>query len=487
MRKLEFLDIVRAQDRILFQQIEIPGFPNADAEARIALSNTAYKLIESKDQALIDSFADHPEDIYQEITDTVTASGKADFKSYRAVMNVADGIKITNSKANYIEYLQEVLCRPYFKALAEYGLPCDQPIRLIKNHAEKVFKRKPKELRKKAEEPSQDYWKTSSSTIIKRTVTAFTGLSDIPIATRQEAIKKGLAAWQDKPTQGLAKVHFKEDLRELEITMPNISGNIIIVKLFLFLLSKVNEQAFSSDGKRAEPFQISFTLQELVNEKIYSTTSNAYRGLFRGTEKSRPALEILTQTKIFGEESAMDGKSENNALTNRPFFRSNYEKARGQGQPVIVRLEELQNWEAIMQTFTILPKWCFSLDEKAFLCAFTIFFTARVNASHGEPGKFKIYYKQFQKSMNLRNEKAHENPTDRIIKKIESSIQKVVSTSKKYEPIRIKLHKPENASPYQILDKAYITGSLTGYAKRFMYDAIGRTQGEEEPYTDDSK
>ena len=441
MRKLEFLDIVRAQDRILFQQIEIPGFPNADAEARIALSNTAYKLIESKDQALIDSFADHPEDIYQEITDTVTASGKADFKSYRAVMNVADGIKITNSKANYIEYVQEVLCRPYFKALAEYGLPWDQPIRLIKDHADKVFQRH-------APKKQDGFFELASSTIVAYHVQVLSRLDAIPDG------KPGckLETWKRLTNNNnLLEVHFHDKKRDLVFTLP-VPGktNIHTLKLFLFLLSKVNEQAFDHTGKRISD-RVSFPVQELIDLDIYTDPKNALRGFLT-------SADIIPQIRLSGLEASFDGKIENQAFANLAYF-TGYDKPKG-SSIITFYLETRQNWEPILDFYMILPKSVFSIkSEKAFLLIYELFLYARRNPSKN---KLKLTFKHLQKVLNLPDEKAH----NKVREKLLEPILEAIKIASELDEISIETCIPSNATARQILDEGYITYSLKGEARK---------------------
>lgn len=447
MRKLEFLDIVRAQDKILFSQMQIPGYQNPDAETRMMLSNTAHKLLESHDQALIDAFADHPEDLYQEITDTVTASGKSDFKAYRTVMNVADGIKITYSKANYIEYLQDVLCRPYFKALAEYGLSWDQPLQLINDHANRVFT-----VKHHAPNKPDGFLEIASSTIVAYHVQVLSQLDAIPDG--QPGCK--LKAWKrltgDKE---LLEVHFHDKKRDLVFTLP-IPGktNIHTLKLFLFLLGKVNEQAFDHTGKRLSD-RVSFPIQELIDIGIYTDPKNATRGFLS-------SADIIPQIRIKGLEASFDGSIENQSFANLPYF-TGYEKPKGSSN-VTFYLETRQNWKPILDFYMILPKSVFSIrHEKAFLLIYEIFLTARRNA---KKNKIKITFEHLQKVLNLPDEKAH----DKVREKILNPILEAIEIASSLEEITIEKHEPTNANARQILDDGYIYVSLKGEARKRIRD-----------------
>lgn len=443
MRKLDFLDIVRAQDKILFSQMQIPGYQNPDAETRMMLYNTAHKLMESHDQALIDAFADHPEDLYQEITDTVTASGKDDFKSYRAVMNVADGIKITHSKANYIEYLKDVLCRPYFKALAEYGLSWDKPLQLIQDHANRVFA-----VQHHAPNKPDGYIEIPSSTIVAYHVQVLSRLDAIPDG--EPGCK--LEAWKRLTSDHeLLEVHFHDEKRDLTFTLP-IPGktNIHTLKLFLFLLGKVNEQAFDHNHRMISD-RVSFTISELIDIDIYTDPKNAVRGFLK-------SADIIPQIKIKGLEASFDGDPENQSFEYLSYF-TGYKKEKG-SSVITFYLQTDQNWKPILDFYMILPKSVFSIKhEKAFLLIYEIFLSARRNA---KKNKIKITYKYLQKVLNLPDEKAH----NKVREKILDPILEAIEIASSLEEITIKKHEPTNANARQILDDGYIYVSLKGEARK---------------------
>lgn len=444
MRKLDIIDIARAQDKILFSQIQIPGYQNPDAETRLMLSNTAHRLLfEKQDQAYIDAFADHPEDLYQEITDTVTASGKSDFKAYRAVMNIADGIKITYSKANYIEYLQDVLCRPYFKALAEYGLSWDQPIQLIKDHANRVFT-----VKHHAPNKPTGLIEIASSTIVAYHIQVLSQLDAIPDG--EPGCK--LEAWKRLTSnKELMEVHFRDKKRDLTFTLP-IPGktNIHTLKLFLFLLGKVNEQAFDHTGKRLSD-RVSFPIQELIDIGIYTDPKNATRGFLS-------SADIIPQIRIKGLEASFDGSIENQSFANLSYF-TGYEKPKGSSN-VTFYLETRQNWEPILDFYMSLPKSAFSIkNEKAFLLIYELILHARRNA---DKNKLKLTLSYLQKVLNLPDEKAH----NKVREKILNPILEAIKIASSLEEITIEKHEPTNANARQILDNGYIDYWVKGELRK---------------------
>lgn len=194
-----------------------------------------------------------------------------------------------------------------------------------------------------------------------------------------------------------------------------------IKKVFSFILMKITEQAFHG-GELVRDF-IEFELYELVELGIYKTLDTARRGFDTS----------FAQLKTFEIEGASHrGKKKISASFSDDPSASRFMfigKDKGHGTRTIYLNTKL-NWGFVIQYYTIMPRWAFSLSSRAFDLTYYIFYLARQHMKDiKENGKFTIGMRAIQAQLNIPDAKDTMNPRRDIIDAIENAITEIEEAS----------------------------------------------------------
>lgn len=156
--------------------------------------------------------------------------------------------------------------------------------------------------------------------------------------------------------------------------------NKTFTKVLLFTLQKMTAQNF--------PLEVGFSLQELVDLGMYSTTSNAGRAVkdFFAQQK----LTTLSGTVKKGRKTV---KEEGGIL----FYHYRLENGF-----VKLSVNENFNMEFIANYFTIFPRFAYALSNNAFSLVRYIFFLARQNTQAiKDKGTFRISLEAIRENLGL--------------------------------------------------------------------------------------
>lgn len=234
-----------------------------------------------------------------------------------------------------------------------------------------------------------------------------------------------------------------------------IGSNKPAKKMFVFSLIKMNEQAFSEGTLRRNYIQ--FPLQELIDIGYYSRPQSARKGF-------NDAMDILTDLKIKGTLQKGKKKTIEQAAVEVLFTGANIKKS-----TCTIYLNERINWSFIATFYTILPKYYFSLPNRASDLLYYIFYIARQRVKDiEERGYFTIGLRAIQERLNLPTEKGNCNPDRTIKQPIEEAITAIEEASKDLEFTITPIYNlGDPISNY--LSNGYLKIELKGkYAKGFI-------------------
>jgi len=189
--------------------------------------------------------------------------------------------------------------------------------------------------------------------------------------------------------------------------------NKTFTKVLLFTLQKMTAQNF--------PLEVGFSLQELVELGMYSTTSNAGRAV-----KEFFAQQKLTTLSGIVKKGRKTVKEEGGVLFYHYRLNNGY---------VTLSVNENFNMEFIANYFTVFPRFAYRLSNNAFSLVRYIFFLARQNAQAiKNKGTFTISLKAVRENLGLpsvdevNNRKYKQyiiEPIEKAIEEIEDALQKV--------------------------------------------------------------
>lgn len=189
--------------------------------------------------------------------------------------------------------------------------------------------------------------------------------------------------------------------------------NKTFTKVLLFTLQKMTAQHF--------PLEVGFSLQELVDLGMYSTTSNAGRAV-----KDFFAQQKLTTISGTVKKGRKTVKEEGGIL----FYHYRLENGF-----VKLSVNENFNMEFIANYFTIFPRFAYALSNNSFSLVRYIFFLARQNApAIKNKGTFKISLEAVRENLGLpsvddvKNRKYRQyiiEPIEKAIEEIEEALQTV--------------------------------------------------------------
>lgn len=182
--------------------------------------------------------------------------------------------------------------------------------------------------------------------------------------------------------------------------------NKAFAKVLLFTLQKMNAQNF--------PLEVGFTLQELVDLGMYSTTSNAGRAI-------KEFFAQQKQTMLSGsvKKGRKTVKEEGGVLFYHYRLENGYVK---------LFVNENFNMEFIANYFTVFPRFAYALSNNAFNLVRYIFFLARQNTKPiKEKGTFTISLDNVRENLGLPapDEVKNRRYKQLIIEPIEAAIEEI--------------------------------------------------------------
>lgn len=195
--------------------------------------------------------------------------------------------------------------------------------------------------------------------------------------------------------------------------------NKTFTKVLLFTLQKMTAQHF--------PLEVGFSLQELVDLGMYSTTSNAGRAVKEFFAQQKRTT--LSGTVKKGKKTV---KEEGGVLFYHYRLKNGY---------VTLSVNENFNMEFIANYFTVFPRFAYALSNNAFSLVRYIFFLARQNAQAiKDKGTFRISLEAVRENLGLPSPEDVNNRKYRqyIIEPIEKAIEETeealrnVSEAKEY-------------------------------------------------------
>ena len=189
--------------------------------------------------------------------------------------------------------------------------------------------------------------------------------------------------------------------------------NKTFTKALLFTLQKMTAQNF--------PLEVGFSLQELVDLGMYSTTSNANRAI----------KEFFNQQK----QTTLSGTVKKGKKTVREEGGVLFYHYRINNGYVTLSVNENFNMEFIANYFTVFPRFAYALSNNAFSLVRYIFFLARQNTrAIKEKGTFTISLEAVRDNLGLpsveevKNRKYKQfiiSPIEAAIEEIEEALEKV--------------------------------------------------------------
>ena len=182
--------------------------------------------------------------------------------------------------------------------------------------------------------------------------------------------------------------------------------NKTFAKVLLFTLQKMTAQNF--------PLEVGFSLQELVDLGMYSTTSNAGRAVKAFFEQQK--LTTLSGTVKKGKKTV---KEEGGVLFYHYKINNGF---------VTLSVNENFNLDFIASYFTVFPRFAYALSNNAFSLVRYIFFLARQNTQAiKDKGTFTISLENIRENLGLPSIDEVKNRKYRqfIIEPIEKAIEEV--------------------------------------------------------------
>ena len=189
--------------------------------------------------------------------------------------------------------------------------------------------------------------------------------------------------------------------------------NKTFTKVLLFALQKMTAQHF--------PLEVGFSLQELVDLGMYSTTSNAGRAVKDFFDQQK--LTTISGTVKRGKKTI---KEEGGVLFYHYRLKNGF---------VTLSVNENFNMEFIANYFTVFPRFAYALSNNAFSLVRYIFFLARQNTQAiKDKGTFTINLEAIRENLGLpsvedvKNRKYKQfiiDPVEKAIEEIEEALTSV--------------------------------------------------------------
>lgn len=245
----------------------------------------------------------------------------------------------------------------------------------------------------------------------------------------------------------------------------NLKGySVATKKIFALILEKINEQAFH-DGILIRNY-VNFPIKELIERGIYSTPQSAMKGI-------KISANTLTSIKLEGRFTFKKGSTVE--------FSSSYimavlfptiEAMRGQ---CTIKLNDDVNWSFILQAFSMLPIYYYSLPNRASELLYLIFATARQHTEDIKGrGHFSIGFRAIQQALHLPDEDKTTHPQRDIKDEINNAIDDIEKAHREYfrNDEKLLFLSAEYGDSWPIarfLNEGYLQVSLSGtFAQPFI-------------------
>lgn len=193
---------------------------------------------------------------------------------------------------------------------------------------------------------------------------------------------------------------------EMKNALKYLGKNKTFIKLLIFSLQKMTAQNF--------PLEVGFSLQELVDLGMYSTTSNAWRAV-----KSFYEQQLDTPLSGTVKKGKKTVKEEEGVLFYHRKVDNNF---------ITLYVNENLNTEFIANYFTVFPRFAYALSNNAFSLVWYIFYLARQNSQDIKDKKtFTINLEKVRENLGLPSveEVKHRKYRDNIIDPIETAIEEI--------------------------------------------------------------
>lgn len=350
---------------------------------------------------------------------------KKDAKFYCEIYEAAYGITLTPDEVIRVFERMDNEIGKYIRT--NHQVMNEQEEEELKTKIQILFQKLLKELRDSAK---CKYMPTSSaiSSIIDAMHAGQNGQNNIDnwLKRKTEISHTNYSVTHGDPMNGeQGKIIFRHDINNgqgyVKLKIPDAVFNELLGfsvaprKIFVFLLEKINEQAFHDNHLTRN--YVDFQANELIERGVYTTRQSALKGL-------KIAMNILTGIQIEGEYRfnknniiSYSSKSEGGNI-----FRF-WENVRGNWR---VYIEENANWRFIFQAFSILPIYYYRLPYRASELLYLIFTKARQNTGNiKERGYFTIGFRTIQQALNLPDEDKIEHPQRDIKDVINNAIDDI--------------------------------------------------------------
>lgn len=269
------------------------------------------------------------------------------------------------------------------------------------------------------------------------------------------------------------KIIFRHDISDgrgyVKLKMPESTFDELVgfrvapKKILVFLLEKVNEQAFH-DGKLTRNY-VDFSAKELIERGVYKTRQSALKGL-------KAAMNILTGIQIegeyhFGKNNTVSYVSSNEGGNIFRFWQHDKGLWR-------VYIEENADWRFILQSFSRLPSYYYRLPFRASELLYLIRSIARQRTKDiKERGYFTISLRTIQQVLNLPDEDKTTHPQRDIKDVINDAVDEIDKAQREdfgNEDLQFLSVEYDEAWPIkQFLNEGYLYVALSGdFAQPFI-------------------
>ena len=293
---------------------------------------------------------------------------------------------------------------------------------------------------------------SSASHLLAEILSAGSKLAEIPQRKKQvnhstqysvmKKNKKRLVSMEN------SNVTVKVEIQDIDkLTKPGMM-------FFILSMIKANEQILH-DGKISREY-ITFSLEELVANGMYSSERSARAGFLAGRD-------ALTSLKVRGQIQKGRRKPHIDDLSVL-FIRGGIDNNQCR-----LYMNPYVDWNFLAQYFTRIPKYFFGLSDNAAKLLYYIFYLARQHTQNiAEKGCFCIKFRAIQNLLNLPGEKDNPKPQETIRKPIEKAIEEIETEhSKMYgtQDFSILPVYDEEMRIGEYLDEGYLQINLNGFCR----------------------
>lgn len=243
-----------------------------------------------------------------------------------------------------------------------------------------------------------------------------------------------------------------------ESLVKNLAGwSVATKKIFALILEKINEQAFNNGALIRNC--VDFSIQELIERGIYSTLRSAVKGI-------KISANTLTGIKLEGRFTFKTGNTVefSSAYVMAVLFPT-IEAKRGQ---CTIKLNDDVNWDFILQAFSILPNYYYSLPNRASELLYLIFAMTRQHTEDiTKRGHFSISFRAIQQALHLPDEDKTTHPKQDIKDVINEAIDKIEKAHREHfgndEDLLFLSAEYDDSWPItRFLNEGYLQVSLSG-------------------------